>query len=59
MPSFTVTVRSLALAGPGFGALPALVQSASVTAFNPSNGVGAYTSSGSGSGSERVDVLGP
>jgi hypothetical protein len=57
MPSFTVTVRSLAFAGLGFGALPVFAQSANVAAFNPYNGndIGAFASSGS----ERVDVLGP
>lgn len=40
MRPFPVTVRCLALAGLGFGALPAFAQSANVTAFNPYNGVG-------------------
>jgi hypothetical protein len=40
MRSFTATVRCLALAGLGFGPLPAFAQSANVTAFNPYNGVG-------------------
>ena len=41
MPSLSLTVRSLALAGFGLGAVPAFAQSANVTAFNPYNGVGA------------------
>jgi hypothetical protein len=60
MSSFTVTVRCPALAGSGFGALPAIAQSASATAFNPYDGVDASSGPApSGPGSERVDVLGP
>jgi hypothetical protein len=60
MSSFTVTVRCPALAGSGFGALPAVAQSANVTAFNPYDGVGGSSSpAASGPDSEQVDVLGP
>jgi hypothetical protein len=40
MRPFTATVRCLALASLGFGALPAFAQSANVTAFTPYDGVG-------------------
>lgn len=46
MPSLSLTVRSLALAGFGLGAVPAFAQSANVTAFNPYDGVGAPAASG-------------
>jgi outer membrane protein OmpA-like peptidoglycan-associated protein len=46
MRPLTATVRCLALAGLGFGALPAFAQSGNVTAFNPYNGAGTSASSG-------------
>jgi hypothetical protein len=40
MRPFTATVRCLALASLGFGALPTFAHSANVTAFSPYDGVG-------------------
>ena len=59
MPWYSVTVRSLALAGLGFGAVSAFAQSPNVTAFNPYNGVGAAGGSGPGVGAGSVYAVPP